>query len=109
MLESLTTTERLILEGLEQRSSEQREGFGRGVAVIMLLPRALDGNDHPLGRVHVDVLAEGANRHEGAAVDAGWSVRQHPPLVTVSQGVGRHQPAEGVGSVPAFSSLEGEA
>src|SRR4029079_1385224 len=59
-----------------RRSSEQREGFGRGVAVIMLLPRALDGNDHPLGRVHVDVLAEGANRHEGAAVDAGWSVRQ---------------------------------
>jgi len=57
------------------RSSEQRERLGLGVAVLMLTPRALDGSDHLLGRIDADVLAEGAARQKGAAVDAGRSVR----------------------------------
>jgi hypothetical protein len=55
----------------EHRSSEQREGLGGGIAVIMLAPRALDDSDHLRGRMDVDVLAEGADRHKGAGVDAG--------------------------------------
>src|SRR5262245_2515553 len=79
------------------RSSEQRERLGLGVAVLMLTPRALDGNDHLLGRMDVNVLAEGAERQKGAGVDAGRPVRQHPPLVAVSHGGAGHEPTEARG------------
>src|SRR5262245_27645383 len=64
---------------------------------MMLRPIALDGDDHPLGRIDVDVLAESANRRKSAAVDAGRPVWQRPPRVAVSPGDSRHQPTEGGG------------
>src|SRR5262245_586634 len=64
---------------------------------MMLRPMALDGDDHSLGRIDVDVLAESANRTKSAAVDTGRPVRQRPPLVAVSRDAARHQPTEGGG------------
>src|SRR4051812_30851465 len=58
-------------------------------------PGALDGDDHLLGRMDVDVLAEGTERHESAGVDAGRPVRQGPPLVAVPHAAARLQLAEG--------------
>jgi hypothetical protein len=64
---------------------------------MMLTPRALDDSDHLRGRMHVDVLAEDADRQKGAGVDAGRPVRQHPPLVAVSHGVAGNEPTEARG------------
>src|SRR5262245_54583142 len=74
-------------------SSEQRERLGLGVVVLMLTPRALDGNDHLLDRIDVDVLAEGADRQKGAAVGCrpAWAA------AAVSRGAAPHQPTEGGG------------
>src|SRR5689334_6897101 len=60
----------------------------------MLRPGTLDGDNHLLGRVDVDILAVGPECEKGAGVNAGWPVRQCPPLVAVSAGAARHQPAE---------------
>src|ERR1700722_13165386 len=65
--------------------ADQREGLEVGVGVVVLSPSAVDGHDHLLGRVDVDVLTEGADRRKGAGVDAGRTMRQHPPLVAVSR------------------------
>jgi hypothetical protein len=65
-----------------------------GVVVPMLAPRTMHGNDHPLGRIDVDVLAASADRRKGATVDAGRHVRQCPPLVAVSRGGAGHEPTE---------------
>jgi hypothetical protein len=49
----------------------------------MLMPRTLDGSDHPRGWIDIDLLAEGAGRQESAGVDAGRPVRHGPPMVDV--------------------------
>jgi hypothetical protein len=44
------------------RSSDHRDDFDLGIAVLRLTPRALDCNDHLLGRIDEDELAKDASR-----------------------------------------------
>src|SRR4029078_6525055 len=54
------------------RSSDHRDDFDLGIVVLGLTPRALDCNDHLLGRIDEDELAKGASRRKGAIVYAAW-------------------------------------
>src|SRR5260370_4540213 len=67
------------------RSSDHRDVFDRGIAVVRLTPRALECNDHLLGRIDEDELAEDAIRRRGTVVDAARQGRYRPPVIAVSR------------------------
>src|SRR5712671_24670 len=60
------------------RSSDHRDVFDRGIAVVRLTPRALECNDHLLGRIDEDELAEDAIRRKSTVVDAARQGRYRP-------------------------------
>ena len=66
------------------RGSDHRDVFDRGFAVVRQTPRALKCNDHLLGRIDEDELAEAAIRRKGTVVDAARQGRHCPPVIAVS-------------------------
>src|ERR1700749_1173799 len=66
------------------RSPDHRDIFERCVAVLRLPPRAVESNDHLLGRIDEDELAEDTIRRKGTVVDAAGHGRRRPPVIAVS-------------------------
>src|SRR5712691_2098528 len=85
------------------RSSDHRDDFEPGVAVLRLTPRALDCDDHLLGRIDEDDLAKDAIRRKGTVVDAARQVRHRPPVVAVSHRRTGHEPTEASGGAVGLS------
>ena len=85
------------------RSSDHRDIFERCVAVLRLTPRALDCDDHLLGRIDEDDLAKGAIRRKGTVVDAARQGWRRPPVVAVSRRRTGHEPTEGGGRAVGLS------
>src|SRR5258708_30169558 len=76
---------RWVRSARAHRISDHRDVFDRGIAVVRLTPRALEINDHLLGRIVEDELAEDAIRRKGTVDDAARQGRYRPPLIAASR------------------------